>query len=75
MSGQSATYFMRRGIVAKQLRSSICENIMDHCLSKHSYREENWERDNMAEIIIDLCKAAVSRSDTKKLRTDEEFDY
>ncbi|MCJ1342713.1 Protein phosphatase 2C 2 [Peltigera leucophlebia] len=52
MSGQSATYFVRRGIVAKQSLSTICENIMDHCLSKHSYGEESWGRDNMTVIII-----------------------
>lgn len=56
MSGQSATYFVRRGIVAKQSLSTICENIMDHCLSKHSYGEENWGRDNMTVIIVALLQ-------------------
>lgn len=37
--------------MAKQSLSTICEYIMDRCLSKHSYGEENWGRDKMTAII------------------------
>lgn len=75
-SGQSAAYFIRRGIVAKQSLSTICENIMDRCLSKHSYGEGNWGRDNMTAIIINLLKGSSLEewcSNSDGLCTGPEF--
>lgn len=49
------TEFVRRGIVAKQELSRICENLMDNCLASNS-DTGGVGCDNMTVIIIGLLR-------------------
>ena len=52
-SSQAVIEFVRRGIVAKQELSSICENLMDNCLARTS-DTGGVGCDNMTVTIIAL---------------------
>jgi protein phosphatase PTC2/3 len=52
-SSQAVVEFVRRGIVAKQELSSICENLMDNCLARTS-DTGGVGCDNMTVTIIGL---------------------
>src|ERR1700753_1787642 len=52
-SSQAVIEFVRRGIVAKQELSSICENLMDNCLARTS-DGGGVDCDNMTVIVIAL---------------------
>lgn len=52
-NSQSVVEFVRRGIVAKQELSKICENMMDNCLASNS-ETGGVGCDNMTMIIIGL---------------------
>jgi protein phosphatase 2C family protein 2/3 len=54
-SSQAVIEFVRRGIVAKQELSAICENMMDNCLSSNS-DTGGVGCDNMTMIIIGLLQ-------------------
>lgn len=47
--------FVRRGIVAKQELSSICENMMDNCLASNS-DTGGVGCDNMTMIVVGLLQ-------------------
>ncbi|RKF74840.1 Protein phosphatase 2C-like protein 2 [Golovinomyces cichoracearum] len=52
-SSQSVVEFIRRGIAAKQELSTICENLMDNCLSSSS-EVGGIGCDNMTVVIVGL---------------------
>lgn len=52
-SSQAVVEFVRRGIVAKQDLSKICENMMDNCLASNS-ETGGVGCDNMTMIVIGL---------------------
>jgi len=54
-SSQSVIEFVRRGIVAKQELSKICENMMDNCLASNS-ETGGVGCDNMTMIVIGLLR-------------------
>jgi len=54
-SSQAVVEFVRRGIVAKQELSAICENMMDNCLASNS-DTGGVGCDNMTMIIIGLLQ-------------------
>lgn len=54
-SSQAVIEFVRRGIVAKQELSAICENMMDNCLSSNS-DTGGVGCDNMTMVIIGLLQ-------------------
>jgi protein phosphatase 2C family protein 2/3 len=54
-SSQAVVEFVRRGIVAKQDLSSICENMMDNCLASNS-DTGGVGCDNMTMIVIGLLQ-------------------
>jgi protein phosphatase PTC2/3 len=54
-SSQAVVEFVRRGIVARQELSSICENLMDNCLARTS-DTGGVGCDNMTVVIIGLLK-------------------
>jgi protein phosphatase 2C family protein 2/3 len=54
-SSQAVVEFVRRGIVAKQELSSICENLMDNCLARTS-DTGGVGCDNMTVTVIGLLK-------------------
>ncbi|KAF1849771.1 protein phosphatase-like protein 2c [Cucurbitaria berberidis CBS 394.84] len=54
-SSQAVIEFVRRGIVAKQDLSSICENMMDNCLASNS-DTGGVGCDNMTMVIIGLLQ-------------------
>ncbi|KAF2665632.1 PP2C-domain-containing protein [Microthyrium microscopicum] len=54
-SSQAVIEFVRRGIVAKQELSSICENLMDNCLARTS-DTGGVGCDNMTVIVVALLQ-------------------
>jgi len=54
-SSQAVVEFVRRGIVAKQDLSAICENLMDNCLASNS-DTGGVGCDNMTVIIIGFLR-------------------
>lgn len=54
-SSQAVVEFVRRGIVAKQDLSSICENMMDNCLASNS-DTGGVGCDNMTMIVVGLLQ-------------------
>jgi protein phosphatase 2C family protein 2/3 len=54
-SSQAVVEFVRRGIVAKQELTAICDNLMDNCLAKTS-DTGGVGCDNMTVTIIALLK-------------------
>ncbi|KAF2262268.1 protein phosphatase-like protein 2c [Lojkania enalia] len=54
-SSQAVIEFVRRGIVAKQELSSICENMMDNCLASNS-DTGGVGCDNMTMVVIGLLQ-------------------
>lgn len=54
-SSQAVIEFVRRGIVAKQSLSSICENMMDNCLASNS-DTGGVGCDNMTMVVVGLLK-------------------
>jgi protein phosphatase PTC2/3 len=54
-SSQAVVEFVRRGIVARQELSAICENLMDNCLARTS-DTGGVGCDNMTVVIIGLLK-------------------
>lgn len=54
-SSQAVVEFVRRGIVAKQELSAICENMMDNCLASNS-DTGGVGCDNMTMIVIGLLQ-------------------
>lgn len=54
-SSQAVVEFVRRGIVAKQSLSAICENMMDNCLASNS-DTGGVGCDNMTMAVIGLLR-------------------
>ena len=54
-SSQAVVEFVRRGIVAKQDLSAICENMMDNCLASNS-DTGGVGCDNMTMVVIGLLQ-------------------
>ncbi|KAF2759616.1 protein phosphatase 2C [Pseudovirgaria hyperparasitica] len=54
-SSQAVIEFVRRGIVARQALSAICENMMDNCLASNS-DTGGVGCDNMTMIVVALLK-------------------
>ena len=52
-SSQAVVEFVRRGIVAKQELSKICENMMDNCLAPSS-ETGGVGCDNMTMVVVAL---------------------